>query len=121
MNDWKHLSEKVKRYVKCSCHVENCLKLAFFGKTNIAEQLSKAYRDSLIQHNLEVERSLHILSSIIDCIKFCGVFELVLRGHDEHRTSDNAGVFLGLVNIAATLDSVLSQHLESAIVFKVVA
>ena len=36
VNDWKHLSEKVKRRVKCSSHVENCLKLAFFGKTNIA-------------------------------------------------------------------------------------
>ena len=24
---------------KCSCYVENCLKVAFFGKTNIAEQL----------------------------------------------------------------------------------
>ena len=57
MNDWKHLSEKVKRHVKFSCHVENCLKLAFFGKTNIAEQLSKAYRDSIIQHNLEVKKN----------------------------------------------------------------
>ena len=55
VNEWKHLSEKVKRHVKFSCHVENCLKLAFFGKTNTAEQLSKAYRDSIIQHNLEVE------------------------------------------------------------------
>ena len=57
MNDWKLLSEKVKQHVKFSCHVENCLKLSFFGKTNIAEQLSKAYRDSIIQHNLEVEKT----------------------------------------------------------------
>ena len=55
MNDWKHLSEKVKRHVKYSCHVENCLKLAFFGKTNIAEQLS-TYKDSIVQHNLEVKK-----------------------------------------------------------------
>ena len=57
VNDWKHLSEKVKRHVKFSCHVENFLKLAYFGKTNIAEHLSKAYRDSIIQHNLEVEKT----------------------------------------------------------------
>ena len=37
--------------------VENCLKLAFFGKTNIADQLSKAYRDSTIQHNLEDDKN----------------------------------------------------------------
>ena len=71
VNDWKHLAEKVKRHVKVSCHVESCLKLAFFGKTNIAEQLIKAYRDSIIQHNLEVEKNHHILSRIIDCITFC--------------------------------------------------
>ena len=82
-HDWKRLSEKVKRHIKFSCHVENCLKLAFFGKTNIAEQLSKAYRDSIILHNLEVGKNRHILSRIIDCIKFCGAFELTLRGHDE--------------------------------------
>ena len=118
-SDWKHLSEKVKRHVKFSCHVENCLKLAFFGKTNVAEQLSEAYGDSIIQHNLEVEKKTHyILSRIIDCIKFCGAFELALRGHDETLSSENPGVFLGLVNFTAALDSVVNQHLESATVFK---
>ena len=116
MNDRKHLSE-VKRHVKFSCHVENCLKLTFFGKTNIAEQLSKAYRDSIIQHNLEVKKNHHILSRIIDCIKFCDAFELALRGHDETLTSENPGVFFGLVNFTAALDSVLNQHLESATMF----
>ena len=47
MNNWKHLSEKVKRHVKCSSHVENCLKVALFGKTNIAEQLSFRYVERL--------------------------------------------------------------------------
>ena len=118
VNEWKHLLEKVKRHAKFICHVENCLKLEFFGKANIAEQLSKAYKDSIIQHNLEVEKDRHIQSRIIDCIKFCGAFELTLRGHDETLTSDNTGVFLGSVNFTAALDSVLNQHLESATVFK---
>ena len=118
MNDWKHLSEKVKRHVKFSCHVENCLTLAFFGKTNIAEQLSKAYGDSISKRNLEVKKTHHILSRNIDCIKFCGAFELALRGHDETLISENPGVFLGLVNITAAHDSVLTQHLESATVLK---
>ena len=94
------------------------MKLAFFGNANIAEQLSKAYRDSIIQHNLEVEKNRHILSRRIDCIMFCGTFELALRGHDETLTSYNPGIFLGLVNFTAALDSVLSKHLESATVFK---
>ena len=76
------------------------------------------YRDSIIQHNLEVEKNRHILSRIIDCIKFCGAFELALRGHDETSSSDNPVVFLGLVNFTAAFDSVLSQHLEAATVFR---
>ena len=92
MNDWKNISDKVKRCAKCSIYVENCLKLAFVCQTNIAEKLSQAYRDSIIQNNLEVEKYRHILSRIIDCIKFCGAFELALRGHDEASSSDNPGV-----------------------------
>ena len=106
MNDWKHLSDKVSRYVKCSSHVENCLTLAFFGQKNIAEQLSQASRESIIQHNLEVEKNLHILSRITDCIKCCGDFELALGGHDESSGWDNPIVFLGLMNFTAPLDFV---------------
>ena len=66
---------------------------------------------------MKLEKTHHILPRIIDCIKFCGAFELALRGHDETLTSENPGVFLGLVNFTAALDSVLNQHLESATVF----
>ena len=118
VNDWKHFSEKVKKHVMCGRHVDNCLKLAFFGRNNIAEQLSEAYRATKQRHNMEVEKNRHVLSKLIDCIKFCGAFELALRGHDETSDSDNPGVFLGLVDFAAALDSVLSKHLETATVFK---
>ena len=118
INDWKHFTEKVKKHSACACHVENCLKLAFLGQSDIAEQLSEAYRASKQRHNLEVEKNRHVLSKLIDCIKFCGAFELAMRGHDETADSDNPGVFLGLVDFTASLDSVLSKHLETATVFK---
>jgi len=54
----------------------------------------------------------------MECIKFCGAFKLALRGHDETEDSDNPGIFCGLINFTAALDSALSQHLESATVFK---
>ena len=54
----------------------------------------------------------------MECIKFCGAFELALRGHDETEDSDNPGIFRGLIDITAALDSALSQLLESATVFK---
>ena len=70
------------------------------------------------EHNNEIKKNHHVLSKIIECIKFYGAFQLPLRGHDETEDSDNPGVFRGLVNFTAALDSVLSQHLESATVFK---
>ena len=54
----------------------------------------------------------------MECIKFCGAFELALRGHDETEDSDNPGIFRGLIDFTAALDSALSQLLESATVFK---
>ena len=65
-----------------------------------------------------MDNNRHILSKLIDCIKFCGAFELALRGHDESGSSENPGVFLGLVDLVASLDSAMRDHLDTATVFK---
>ena len=62
VSDWKHFSEKTKRHVQCKRHIENCLKLASFGCSNIAEQLSETYHASKLHHNCEVEENRHVLS-----------------------------------------------------------
>ncbi|KAK0136742.1 hypothetical protein N1851_027095 [Merluccius polli] len=95
------------------------MKLAMLGEVNIAAQLDEGYHVSVRNHNKEVDNNRHILSKLIDCIKFCGSFELALRGHDESASSDNPGVFLGLVDLVASLDSAMKEHLEKATVFKV--
>ena len=46
MNDWKYISKKVKCHVTCNCYVEKWLKVAFFGKINLAEQLRSRYNVS---------------------------------------------------------------------------
>jgi len=58
------------------------------------------------------------LSKIIDCIRFCGAFELALRGHDETADSVNPGIFTGIINFTAELVYALKTHLEKATVFK---
>ena len=65
-----------------------------------------------------MDKNRHVLSRIIDGIKFCGAFELALRGHDETENSDNPGVFMGLINFAAQIDEILQKHLETSTVFK---
>lgn len=94
------------------------MKLTFLGRVSIAEQLDDGYRIGIRRHNEEVTKNRHILSRIIDCVKFCGAFELALRGHDESESSDNPGIFRGLVDFVASLDGALKEHLDSATVFK---
>lgn len=41
-----------------------------------------------------------------------------MRGHDETQSSDSPGIFRGLVDLVASLDDVLEDHLKTATVFK---
>ena len=70
------------------------------------------------RHNDKVTQNRAILSKIIDCIKFCGKFELPLRGHDEMCSSLNPGVFRGLLDFLSEYDPTLRCHLDSNSVFK---
>lgn len=98
--------------------MENCIKLAVLGNISIAAQLDEGHRVAVRRHNEEVDKNRHILSKLIDCIKFCGAFELALRGHDERDTSENPGIFRGLVDLMASIDRDLNDHLENATVFR---
>ena len=68
----------------------------------------------IARHNEKVTQNRVILSKIIDCIKFCGKYELSLRGHDE----SSARVFRGLLDFLSDYNPVLKNHLESNSVFK---
>lgn len=113
--DLKHFSQKTKRHEQTAIHMENALRLAMFGKINMSCQLDEGYRIGIRKHNEEVDKNRHILSKIIES---CGAFELALRGHDESESSENPGVFRGLVDFVASLDTVLHEHLQTATEFK---
>lgn len=99
MCDMKHFSEKAKKHESSKSHLSCAMKLAMLGNANIAAQLHEGYSVSVRNHNKEVDKNRHILSKLIDCVRFCGAFELALRGHDETDSSSNPGVFRGLVDL----------------------
>jgi len=103
---------------KSTSHISSHLSLNLLGKQDIRQQLSSAYRLSIKQYNETVAHNRYILSKIIDCIKFCGAFELALRGHNEKSDSVNPGIFRGLINFSSELDDKLKIHLEKSTVFK---
>uniref|UniRef100_H2ZT00 DUF4371 domain-containing protein n=1 Tax=Latimeria chalumnae TaxID=7897 RepID=H2ZT00_LATCH len=117
VNDLKHLSEKIKKHESCKCHLDNS-KLAMFGSVNIITQLDESYRVGIRKHNEEVDKNRYILSKLIDCVHFCGAFELALRGHNETESSLNPGVFRGLVDLVSSIDSAMEKHVKSATVLK---
>ena len=116
--DLSHLSQKIKKHEHSELHLRCKLELKLLGKHDIRQQLDSAYRKNIENHNAQVKKNRYVLSKIIDCIKFCGAFELALRGHNETEDSLNPGVFKGLVNFSSELDQVLKDHLQTATVFK---
>lgn len=118
VNDLKHLSEKIKKHETSKFHLNNSLKLVMFGRVRIAAQLDERYREQISKHNEEVDKNRYTLSKIIDCIRFCGAFELALRAQDEVDCSSNPEIFSGLVDFVSSIDSAMETHLRTATVFK---
>lgn len=116
--DLKHINEKVKKHEVSARHMNCSTELALLGTVSIAAQLNNTYRQDITRHNEQVDKNRYILKRIINCIKFCGKFELALRGHDEKSDSLNSGVFRGLIDFTSELDSILKEHLKNATVFK---
>nr|CAI5852683.1 unnamed protein product [Callosobruchus analis] len=52
------------------------------------------------------------------CIQCCGAFESVLRAHVEASTTDNPGIYVGLVNFNAEIDALLAIHMKGSQMFK---
>lgn len=116
--DLIHIAAKIKKHEASIGHVNSVFSFKILGKTNIQMQLSSQYRQTLLRKNEEIAKNRYVFSKIINCIKFCGSFELSLRGHDEKDDSSNKGVFKELLSFSADLDSALKDHLEKSTVFK---
>ena len=117
-DDLVHIWQKMKVHGRSTVHMNNIFSFSMLGKCNIKTQLNSAYRDALLKHNEQVDKNRYVLTQIINCIQFCGSFELALRGHDETETSLNKGIFRELVSFSAELDNVLKAHIEKSKVFK---
>lgn len=118
VTDLGHLTQNIKRHEISKRHLSNEVRLGLLGKTDIKKQLVSTYWANIQKHNAQVNKNRHILSRIIDSIKFCGAFELSLRGHDENDMYKKPGIFCGLVNFAIELDNALHEHLDTFTSFK---
>lgn len=116
--DLKHLSEKIKKHEESNAHMTNTIKYKTFGTVNVAAQIDSHVKISIEKHNQQVTKNRHVLSRLINCLNYCAVHEIGLRGHTETQDSFNRGNFLDLVSMVADLDSVLLDHLNNSSVAK---
>ena len=83
ITDLRHLPQKIMKHEQSAKHMNNVIDLSVLGRVNIAIQIDSAHKLSIAKHIEEVKKNRTVLSEIINCVKFCGKFELPLRGHDE--------------------------------------
>nr|CAI5856785.1 unnamed protein product [Callosobruchus analis] len=83
------------------------MNFSVLGKVSISEQLDSAYFRHRIKQSEEVDKNRPILRRLIMCIKFC-----------ETSTSDNPGIYVGLVNFTAQIDALLAIHMKGSQVLK---
>jgi hypothetical protein len=86
------LGQKVKKHAISQKHLFYSVEFGILGNTDLRNQLSGVYRLEIQRHNEKVKQNRYVLRKLIDAIKFCGAFELALRGHDQSKNT----VFSGL-------------------------
>jgi hypothetical protein len=115
VSNLKHLADRLKKHTVNETHLHNILDFNVLGKTSgktdIRIQLDNAYRENIRRHNEKVDQNRHILRQLINCIRFCGAFELALRGHDETIQSQNRGIFLEFVDFVTELDGAMKEQI----------
>jgi hypothetical protein len=103
VTDLKHLGQNVKKHAISQKHLFYSVEFGILGNMDLRNQL-RGYIALKFKNNEKVKQNRYILRKLIEAIKFCGAFELALRGHDEGVESNNPGIFRGLINLIAEVD-----------------
>lgn len=71
-------------------------------------QLVSRYRKSIKGFNENTSKSGYILNKIIDGVQ---AFGLAVRGHNITESSENPGIFRGLINFVCEFDSRFQEYI----------
>ncbi|KAJ9581626.1 hypothetical protein L9F63_023209 [Diploptera punctata] len=114
VTDLAHLNNKIRKHEKSHDHMNNVISLAMLGKVKVqTTQLNLHREQSIAKHNEQVDKNRHVLNLFINCIRFCGAFELALKDRNESEGSENKGIYRELINFSVQLDNELKKHLQA--------
>ncbi|XP_018569006.1 uncharacterized protein LOC108909230 isoform X1 [Anoplophora glabripennis] len=114
VRDLVHVWEKIRVHEKSKIHMQNAFRLSMLGKTDI---LSPNYKQTVTEHNEQVDKNRYVLDIIINCIRYCGAVDLVLMGQDETGACQDTGVFRDLINFSSHLDRTVKDHFTKSPAF----
>lgn len=86
VKDLIHLLVKLNKHENSFKHLQNEANFKLLGTMDIRSQIDSGYKLGIKRHNEQVSKNRNILEKILNCVKFCGNYELPLRGHDEKVT-----------------------------------
>ena len=112
--DWKNVTNILHKHMgdpisslhsRAAVAAEDFIRVATGKQLNVVTAANKGYQQKR-------EQNLAIMSSLLECIIFCGKQGIGLR---EHRLTEqsNPGNFRALVNFRAKTDKVLHDHLNN--------
>ena len=67
----------------------------------------------MVHCNEKIARNRLVLNSVIDALKFLGIYRLPLLCNDKSEISSNRGAFLYLLEYTANIDEKLRDHLTN--------
>ncbi|VVC30074.1 Ribonuclease H-like domain,HAT, C-terminal dimerisation domain,Domain of unknown function DUF4371 [Cinara cedri] len=113
VTDLIHLLSKINKHENSFKHIQNEANLKILGTVNI----DAGYKLGIKRHNEQVYKNRDVLEKILNCVKFCGKYELPLCDRDVKVKSKNQGVFCGLIDLYSNFDQNLRDHLQNSMVF----
>ncbi|XP_071727679.1 uncharacterized protein [Rutidosis leptorrhynchoides] len=108
INDWRHLSEKLKNHESSSEHMKNLETWAELRmRLNLNQTIDKELQELIKK---DTDHWKEVLVRIIATVKCLAVYNLPFRGTNEKLYENSNGNFLGILQMIAEFDPVMKQH-----------
>lgn len=111
-NDWRKLNPRIPDHENTFDHKSNVFTWKSFEKRlREGKTIDKELQKEILN---EKERWKQILKIILDCVRFCCVNNLALRGSSNDITKSNCGIFLNLIELISSYNPIIAQHLSNS-------
>ena len=111
-SNWIHLARNISNHEKSQDHFHSMHQ--FLIRRNSSASFTSLERAMLRGHNAEVQHWRDVLTRLLSCIKYLAEHDIAIHctGGHEYLGDQKNGSFLSLVELVATYDVVLAEHLN---------